>query len=140
MEEITKQTTKPKSLLPNGKTNPEYRKWYANTEKGMIALKKYRKTEWRKISRQKWDKNNRRKKIDFEIERNNKSRLKAKLNGKPWCVVDECYLMDNVGTITIRVMAEKLGRTIKACEQRIQKIRKEELEQQVLTALQNILS
>jgi hypothetical protein len=37
--------SKPPSRLPDGRTNPEWRKWYRLTEKGKAAIARHAKTE-----------------------------------------------------------------------------------------------
>jgi ribonuclease HI len=46
-------TEKPKSLLPNGKFNPEYNSWYRSTEAGKAAIKRYNSSDKCKSTRRK---------------------------------------------------------------------------------------
>jgi hypothetical protein len=45
---------KPPRLLPSGKANPEYNKWYRSTEVGKAALKKYNASDKAKDRRKKY--------------------------------------------------------------------------------------
>jgi DNA-directed RNA polymerase specialized sigma24 family protein len=131
---------KPKRTLPNGKSNPEYVKWWNNTPKGKAYRKtvneseaeKRRKAEYektdkgkamRKIATARWTKKNRRKKTEAELLRNLESQKKATMSGLCWGVVEDSFLLDNAGKITIKQIAEKLGRSIKSCEIRLHRLR-----------------
>ena len=50
---------KPKSCLPNGKRNPEYNRWYRNTQAGKEKNKKYQQSEKAKVVRKRYEESHR---------------------------------------------------------------------------------
>lgn len=118
---------RPKSLTPDGKPNPEYHRWWRTTEKGKASVKarqkKWNNSEASRIVNRRYSAKNRRQRIDKELKRNDESRKKATMNGLPWGDIEDSYLLDNSGRMTLKTIAEKLGRSIKSCEIRLYRLR-----------------
>lgn len=114
---------RPRSLLTNGKPNPEYHRWWRTTEKGKATVKAWNDSESKRTASRKWDEKHRRQKIDSELARNEESQKKATMRGLPWGVVEDSYLLDNAGGMTIKDIAAELGRSIKSCEIRLFRLR-----------------
>ena len=60
--------------------------------------------------------------------RNGESINRASLSFNRWDIVDETWLLDNAGSFTYPELADKLGRSIKAIEMKLVKLRKAERE------------
>lgn len=65
--------------------------------------------------------------VEGNLARNRKSQKKATQSRQPWGVVEDCWLLENAGRMTEMQLAEHLGRSMRAIEMRLWRLRVDNL-------------
>lgn len=112
------------------KTSPQklaYIKSWAEKNKEKVRASKLAWAEKNKDFDKKRSKLPERKSLKLKVSRakNDRSRKLATLSRQPWDVTDDAWLMDSVGKLTEKEMAKHLGRSVKAVETRLWRLRRE---------------
>lgn len=64
--------------------------------------------------------------LEGNLARNRRSQTKATMTRQPWGIVEDCWLLEHAGKMTEMQIGEHLGRSMKAIEMRLWRLRRAE--------------